>query len=170
MRTKFENYQNTKPISNLIFHPLGILGVSLAAGGLFVLYVAYRTDGIVQSWLIFYFMPVGVVFVSFILDRIKELGQISVQWLGLDLIVVLLSLARAVTYIPFYSGHALFLAYALLSSQLKVVKILAAIVLLQVAYLKLIRWSDWVTLFVGVLVGSLTGYYRTIRINQKLRQ
>ena len=160
--------KSDKSISTVIFHPLGILGVSLGTGALFALLVIYRTDGIVQSWLIFYLMPVGVVFVSFILDRLKDLGRISVQWLFLDLLIVLLSLARAVTYIPFYSGHALFLSYTLLSSRIKIVKFLALMGLLQVIYLKLFRWDDWNTLFVGMLIGSLAGYIRTSKINQKL--
>jgi hypothetical protein len=162
-----DQHNSLKPIGRVIFHPLGILGVSLGAGALFALYVISRTDGFVRSWLIWYFMPVGVVFVSFILERLKELGHTSVQGLILDLIVVLLSIARAVTSIPFYSGHALFLSYALLSARLRVVKLLALVVLLQVMYLKLFRWDDWVTLICGLLVGSLAGYYRKVRINQK---
>ena len=93
-----------------------------------------------------------------------------VQWLILDLIVVLLSLARAITYIPYFSGHALFLSYTLLSARLRVVKILALIVLLQVVYLKLFKWNDWVTLLGGLLVGIAAGYFRKIWIDQKLQE
>ena len=167
-KTNLDQHQSITSIRRAIFHPLGILGLSLGAGALFALTVICKTDGFVRSWLIWYIMPVGVVFVAFILERLKELGHTSVQCLILDLIVVLLSLARVVTYIPFYSGHAMFLSYTLLSARLRVVKILATVVLLQVVYLKLIKWDDWITLIIGVLVGSLAGYYRISRINQKL--
>ena len=167
-KTNLDQHQSVISIKKVIFHPLGILGLSLGTGALFTLYVIYKTDGIVLSWLIWYIMPVGVVFTAFILDRVKELGHTPVQYLFLDLIVVLLSLARVVTYIPFYSGHAIFLSYTLLSARLRMVKILAMAVLLQVVYLKLVRWNDWVTLVMGVLAGSLAGYYRISKINQEL--
>jgi hypothetical protein len=154
-------------IGNVVCHPLGILGVSLGAGAIFALFVMLRTDGFVRSWLIYYFLPVGVVFVSFILDRVKELRKTSILGLFLDLLIVLLSLARAVTSIPFYSGHALFLTYTLLSARLRVVKILSLVVLLQVMYLKLIKWDDWVTLLSGLVVGILAGTLRMTKINQK---
>ena len=163
-----DHNQTVISIRKAIFHPVGILGLSLGAGALFTLYVIYRTDGFVQSWLIWYLMPVGVVFVAFILDRLKELEHASVQWLIMDLFVVLLSLARAVTPIPFYSGHALFLSYALLTARSLVVKILSMGVFLQVVYLKLVKWDDWVTLTVGILVGSLAGYYRIRRSNKTM--
>jgi hypothetical protein len=162
-----DQHQNSTSIRSVIFHPLSVLGLSLGAGALFGLYVFFKTDGFVRSWLIWYIMPVGIVFAAFILDRLKELGHTSIQSLIIDLVVVLLSLARVVTHIPYYSGHALFLIYTLLSAKLRVVKILAMIVLLQVVYLKLVKWNDWVTLIVGAIVGILAGYYRISRTIRK---
>jgi hypothetical protein len=130
----------------------------LAAGLIFALFVILRSQGILRSYLLWYFSPVGVVFAAFILDRIKVLGQTSVVQLVLDLGVTLLSLARALTFIPLISGHALFLSYTLLSTRLRVVQLLAAVVLLEVVYLKLYLWDDPVTLLGGTLVGGLAAF------------
>ena len=62
------------------------------------------------------------------------------QWL-IDLVVIALSLIRALVPLPLVSGHALFLSYALLTVPSVVVRTSAALVLLEVIYLKIFIWQ-----------------------------
>lgn len=113
-----------------------------------------RFDGEMRLFLLFYFMPVGVPFVAYVLDRAERFRTVRlIQW-AIDLSVLVLSLARAVAAVPLISGHALFTIYALLSTRSWVARGTAAVVLLQVSYLKLFVWHD-ITWLGGIMLGSI---------------
>lgn len=97
-------------------------------------------------------VPISAPFAAFLLDRAARLRQgTAVQW-AIDAGVVALGFARALYEVPFISGHALFLTYALLTVRSNLAKAIALVVLAQVIYLKLFAWHDN-TLFGGIGLG-----------------
>ena len=140
-------------IKTFIFRPLFVLTSALGFAGLFALVIILHYHGLRQHFLLYYFLPVSVPFVAFAFDRAARWRQIQlVQWL-IEGPIVLLALSRAFVAVPLVSGHALFLAYALLSSRSWVAR-LTALVMLQVAYLKIFVWAD-PTLIGGIILGML---------------
>jgi hypothetical protein len=67
------------------------------------------------------------------------------------------SFLRAILPIPFISGHALFLTYALLTTQTRLARWTAIIILIQVAAIKIFVWHD-PTLLGGITVGILAAW------------
>ncbi len=159
-------------IKNGIFHPFMVIGASFAAALSFALLVTLRFEGDTRYFYLYYFLPVGIPFVAYLFDRYAIwMGR---NWVckGIDVIVMALSLARAVIAIPLISGHALFLTYAILSARTWVTRTLALIVMFQVAYLKLFIWHD-TTFWGGIIFGAIAGlcfqyaYKLTIRVRTK---
>jgi hypothetical protein len=68
--------------------------------------------------------------------------------------VLIVSLMRIFIAVPFISGHALLLTYIALSTQSLLARFTAALVLLEVFYIKIFLWSDF-TFFGGALLGVL---------------
>jgi hypothetical protein len=143
---------NTSTRRQLIFHPATVLLVSLSAAGLFALFVSLLFDGDFRWFLLYYFMPVGIPFVAFLFDRAEGHATASRGARAMDWIVLLPALARAFVRLPLISGHALFLTYCLLTSRSKVARASAALVLLQVAYLKIFVTHD--TALIGGIIGG----------------
>jgi hypothetical protein len=146
-----------------IFHPATVLVASILAAGIFAVFIRLLFDGDLRWFLLYYFVPIGIPFVAFLFDRVEQYGSISlVSWL-IDLAVLLPALARAFVRLPLISGHALFLVYCLLTSRSNIARITAALVLLQVAYLKIFVTHD-TALVGGVIVGCLAALlYRRVR-------
>jgi hypothetical protein len=71
--------------------------------------------------------------------------------------VIAVALLRGLGLIPFVSGHAMFLAYALWTSRAPLVRWTALAVLAQVAYVK--GFGADQTLWWGLLAGSLAGSF-----------
>lgn len=138
-----------------IFHPLIVLGLSLSAAALYALYATLRFPGGSLWGQYFYVTPIVVPFVSFLFDRAARLGRINAIRLIVDGLVVGTAMWRAVGHVPYVSGHALFLTYALLSARTRVARATSAIVMLQVIYLKYVVWGDWITPTSGIVLGSL---------------
>ena len=115
----------------------------------YALFITLTFDGSMRRFLLYYFVPVSVPFVAFILDRLQPQPKPQIK---IDLPVVLLALTRAIYPLPFISGHALFLTYALFSSRMVVTRLAAFCVFLQVAYLKVFAWQD-TTILGGVALG-----------------
>lgn len=139
--------------------PWVILALSLGTALVFVALVIFDLElsksGGRHSFFLFYIAPIGAAFVAFLLDRVVRAqaeGVLRVRgalpWLT-DLVVIAFSLARTLYEVPFISGHALFLTYALLTVRSRVARALAGLVLAQVVYLKLFAWQD-PTLYGGV--------------------
>ncbi len=78
------------------------------------------------------------------------------QWL-FDLPVVALALSRALAPVPFVSGHALFLTYALLTLRLRIAWWISACVFAEVVYIKVFVLHD-PTLIGGIVIGALAAW------------
>lgn len=102
-----------------------------------------------------YVVPIVVPFVAFLFDRGNRWFQLNYLHYVIDLIVAGTAMGRAAGVVPYISGHTLFLTHALLSSRSNVVRITAALVLIQAIYLKYFVWHDWITSTVGILLGIL---------------
>ena len=147
----------------LIFHPATVLVVSVLAAAIFAGFVSLLFQGDLRWFLLYYFTPIGIPFVVFLFERAEHSALTSKAAWGIDLLVLIPALTRAFVPLPFVSGHALFLTYCLLTSQSKLARITAALVLLQVAYLKILVTHD-TALIGGILVGLLAALlYSQIR-------
>jgi len=143
-------------IREKILHPFSVLGISLFAALVFAGWAVARYDGDRQFFMLYYVTPMGIPFVAFLLDRAEQFqDRRAVHWL-IDLLVVGLSLARALYPLPIISGHALFLMYAILTTRSWPARVTAVLIFLQVMYLKIFSWHD-PTLFGGMLFGALFG-------------
>lgn len=150
-----------------LFRPVTVLLVSIVAAAIFALFVTLVFDGELRLYLLYYFTPIGIPFVAFLFDRAEHYAQASLVAWTVDLIVLILALARVLFPVPLVSGHALFLFYCLLTVQSKVARITAVLVLLQVAYLKMFVTHD-IALFGGLVVGWLAAVlYRQLPPRQQ---
>ncbi len=144
------------PPRHSVFHPAVVLTSSLLGAGLYALYATLRfpADKIPGQYL--YVVPIVVPFVAFLFDRAERFRRSPLLRIIVDVLVVGTSVWRAVGHVPFVSGHALFLTYALLSSRSRPAQVTAAAVMLEVIYLKYFVWHDWVTPTTGMLLGAAT--------------
>lgn len=146
----------------LIFHPFTVLVVSILAAAIFALFIILLFEGDLRWFLLYYFVPVGIPFVAFLFDRAGGYALASAASWIVDLVVLIPALSRAFVRLPLLSGHALFLVYSLLTSRSSVVRLSAALVLLQVAYLKIFVTHD-TALIGGIIAGSLAALiYRQV--------
>ena len=137
-----------------IFHPVSVLVVSILAAAIFALFIMLLFEGDFRWFLLYYFVPIGIPFVAFLFDRAEGYALASAAAWVVDLVVLIPALARAFVRLPLLSGHALFLVYSLWTSRTKVARLSAALVLLQVAYLKIFVTHD-TALVGGIIVGCL---------------
>jgi hypothetical protein len=137
------------PLRAYIFHPVTVLAVALVSAAIFALVSYAAFDGDLRDLLVYYFAPIGVPFVAFLFDRAERWPD--APWL-IDIPLVIVSFARALVPIPFISGHALFLSYAILTTRTRVARWTAIVVLIQVAYMKIFVWHD-ATLLGGIALG-----------------
>ena len=148
------------PRRSIIFHPLTVLLFSLMGASLYAFYATLRFPGDKLSGIYFYVVPIVIPFVAFLFDRAERFRQSNHIQLALDVLIVGTAIWRVIGHVPFISGHALFLTYALFSSRSRVAQITAAIVMLQVIYLKYIVWHDWITPTSGIVLGMLAALIR----------
>ncbi len=150
-----------------LFHPITVLTTAAVATAVFALLVYIIFDGDRRPYVLYYSAPIGIPFVCFIFDRAERYKTIPKALWIVDVAVLIIALTRALVPIPLISGHAIFLSYALLTSYTKVTRITAALIMLQVAYLKIFLWHD-VTILGGVILGSLAAVaYRRLRLTSK---
>ena len=107
-----------------------------------------------QQLLYWYQAPVGFVFVLFVWDRWQHRNSIPFRgrWL-IDLLVILISISRTITWFLPLSGHALFLTYAIGTSINLFIRVLAGCVLLEAIAIKHFWLQDDITPWVGMSVG-----------------
>lgn len=148
------NLPKADPISGASLRPLHVLAASLAVMLFYGLYVLLTQQGGERFFHLYYFAPMAAPFTAFLLDRLERRAQGSALLYALDLLVLAVSIARAFQPVPFVSGHALFLAYALLTVRMPAARALAALVMMQVVYLKLFVWHD-ATFWGGVAAALL---------------
>jgi hypothetical protein len=170
LRRRLANLEKTALRLDEIFQPaVGFLAACLATIGFALACIVYLR-GDEQYWYLSYIVPIGFPFVGFVFDRMDRFfseprgGWKQTSVYITDLAVVILATARAFTPIPFISGHALFLTYALLTVKSRWVRIPAAVVLLQVIYFKVFMWSDMTVvggIGLGLAAAGLAKYLHT---------
>lgn len=139
------------------YHPGVVLAAAAIAALVTAAIVMLLFEGELEWFLLYYFVPIGVPFVAFLFDRAERRATLMRgQWL-VDVPLVALALTRAVVPVPLISGHALFLAYAMLTTRSRVARWTAAAILLQVAYIKIVLWHD-PTVFGGALLGAAAAW------------
>lgn len=134
-----------------LYHPVVALIASILAAALFALGIILTFRGPERQFFLYYFVPIGVPFVAFLFDRAARRKALLIRHWALDVAVLSLSFTRAFVLVPLYSGHALFLTFALLTTRSWVVRGSALLVLMQVAYLKF-TWRD-ATFLGGLALG-----------------
>ena len=139
--------------NNLAFHPLSVSIVSVFCVVAYAVWMRWRFPGgdLTQHYI--YVLPIIVPFVSFLFDRGRVFRQIT--WLQgtIEVLVVAISILRMLGYLPIVSGHALFLSYAIAAPVSKLTRLTAALVMIQVIYLKVFVWHDFITPVAGTLLG-----------------
>jgi len=144
--------------NKLLFHPLFVL-ICAALGILtYVAWMRWRFPGGNLANNFMYVLPIIVPFVAFIFDRAKYFPD--AVWLEsiVDCAVVITSIMRIMGDVPLVSGHALFLTYAIVRPGSWVTRVTAALVMIQVIYLKFFLWHDWVTPITGITLGLLAAF------------
>jgi len=151
-----------------LFHPITVLAIGLFATAAVLVFWRAAFGGWSKIWL-FYHVPLIIPFTAFCADRVeRRIKTPPVGW-AWDGGVITLAILRAVVLIPGYSGHALFLAYSLFSSQSWVARMTAGLVLVEVAYLKIFVWQDK-TIIGGILLAfAASGIFRWLSNRQKIR-
>lgn len=150
----------TRPVSlnnrPIYFHPLFVFATALFLAMAFVFWTLAFLPRASLSHVLFYYTPIGIPFVAFLFDRAERRSKGDFTWLrfDIDLLVILIALARTIVHIPWISGHALFLTYALITGRSPILRVTAAIVFIQVAYLKIFVWHD-ISVLGGFALGCL---------------
>jgi hypothetical protein len=139
----------------LIFHPLVVVTCSIAAGAACAAWITWRRSGSDLEAQYVYVVPIIVAFMAFLSDRAEHGHRFSRAGVAIDLAVVGTAILRVVTRLPFISGHALFLSYAMLGPSTLVTRITASVVLGEVIYLKYFVWHDPITSTVGIVLGTI---------------
>jgi len=146
-----------------------VLTLSLGGAALYSAWIIWRFGGVNLESQFLYVVPIVVPFVSFLLDRVERIQQWKVVGLAIDLLVVGAAMMRVVSHLPYVSGHTLFLTYAILSPASRVTRITAALVMIEVIYLKYFVWHDPVTSSIGILLGTIAALIAQ-RLGKRERQ
>ena len=140
---------------------LRFLFVLLGAALVIMTYIAWmrwRHPGGDLSNNFFYVLPIIVPFVAFVFDRLEQRRAASLIELMIDCAVVGTAMMRVIGDVPFVSGHALFLTYAIARPGSWLTKVTAGLVMMQVIYLKCFVWHDLITPSTGIALGLLAGW------------
>lgn len=142
-------------LRRFIFHPLAVLLFSFISASVYTVYAALRISGDQLTGHLSYVVPIVIPFIAFLFDRAETFRRARVIQFVVDALVIGTAAGRVVGNVPYVSGHTLFLTYCLLSARSRVARVTAAIVLLQVIYLKYFVWHDWITSTSGIVLGAL---------------
>ena len=169
--TRLQNAQSRAIRWDWLFQPLTVLaaslGVTLAFAGWIIIDNDLSGGQGRHGFYLYYMVPLAAPLTAFAMDRASRLFQPRPQQWLVDLGVIGLGLVRALFIIQGISGHALFLAYALLTCRMRVAKALALAVLVQVAYLKILVWND-LTLLGGIAAaGAAAGLYYMLELQYR---
>jgi hypothetical protein len=139
----------------LLCHPIFVLIASLCGAVAYAAWVKYRFTGEALTSQFIYVVPIVVPFVAFLFDRLEE---INLPVALIDAIVVITAIMRVIGDVPYVSGHALFLTYAILRPGSLVTRITAGLVMVEVIYLKYFVWHDLITPTTGIVLASLAAF------------
>ena len=123
----------------------------------YVIWMRWRFPGGDLSHNFLYVLPIIVPFVAFVFDRAKHFPHARLIELAVDSAVVITAIMRMMGDVPFVSGHALFLTYAIARPGTRLTQITSAIVMIQVIYLKIFVWHDPISPVTGITLGLLAG-------------
>lgn len=157
-----------KRYSTFIFSTWGNWLIILGATLLFTLYVLTVSSGERQFFLFYYYLPIGVPFVAYLLDRAKRYREFYWWNWTLEIPLIVVAFLRSQMPVPLVSGHALFLSYALLSTRSNVARLTAFLVLLEVIVLKIWAWTD-PSLIGGILVGMTVALIQNRLLEKRKR-
>jgi hypothetical protein len=145
-----------QPLSHALFHPLLVIAISGIVTLIFVITMLLlpRFAGEGRFYLFYYHAPIAFAFVTYLFDRAKQWRAIQPRRWAIEASVVGLALSRTLVLVPFISGHALFLTYFILTASSRFARWVAALVMLDVIYVKLVFVQD-LTLLGGAAVGLL---------------
>jgi hypothetical protein len=144
--------------SEILFHPASVSVFALLGVLGYAAWMRWRFPGGDLSNHYFYVLPIIVPFVAFLFSRAQRFRDATVLELSIDTLVVVTALMRMIGHVPFISGHALFLAYAIARPVSRLTRITAALVMLQVIYLKFFIWHDLVTPVTGIILGVIAAF------------
>jgi hypothetical protein len=149
-------------VRSLAANPLLVLSIG-AVAALVVSYISVRYLRY-DAWTLFYNIPVGVAFLVFCFDRLHVLGRqrfIAYALDALDALLLMAAITRMFVLVPFYSGHTLFLVYFLLTAQLRLARLVAFAVLVQVVIVKIMLTDG--TLIGGAMLAAAAAFvYRVL--------
>ena len=154
MRVLKDPRPKTQVLSLLIFHPIVVLVLAIGAALVYAAWITWRFRGDNVGNQLIYVVPIVVPFVAFLLDRASRIGFWRVAIFVIDFVVVGTSLMRVIGNVPYVSGHSFFLTYAILGPGSWITRITAALVMVEVIYLKYFVWHDFVTSSTGILLGT----------------
>ena len=143
-----------------------MLVISLVGALLYALYATWQFTGDKLFNQYYYVVPIVVPFIAFLFDRAARFHQRKSLQLLVDALVVITAMWRVIGDVPYVSGHALFLTYVLLSNRSRIAFVTAAMVMIEVIYLKYFVWHDFITPTTGIMIGSLAALLSS-RFNQK---
>ena len=146
---------NSLSIQSLIFQPIFVLLVSVLAALFYALFATLKFSGDKLINQYYYVTPIVIPFVIFLIERAKNFQQESTITKLIDAIVIVTAMWRVIGDVPYISGHALFLTYAILSAYTYLGRITAIIIMIEVVYLKVFIWNDWLSLTSGILLGVI---------------
>lgn len=138
----------TSPLTTTV---LAVVGAFCYAG-----WATWRFSGDARASQYLYVVPIVAPFVAFVVDRISSFRKAGLVEMIVDVPVVGTAMMRVIGDVPYVSGHALFLSYALLRPGSSVVtRIMAGLVLVEVLYLKFFAWHDPITPVTGTCLGGV---------------
>jgi hypothetical protein len=139
------------------------IGISLVAAALFGLAASpmRNFNGAGRFILIAYHLPIGFAFSMFVLTESANFIRERLVRHAVTLLVTAASLLRAFIEVPFYSGHAFFVTYMLLVTESRAARIVAAVVLIDVFYVKVFMLHDptiWGGIILGLAAFAIVGW------------
>ncbi len=155
-----------------MFRPPIVLLCSLAGAALVGVWLlrhsSVRASILDPSGPFWYFVPLMVPMIAFMLERVEHAREANFFQHGIDFLVFSLAVGRVVGDVPYISGHTLLLSYALLCSKSKIVRISALLVLAQTLYLKYFVWHDFVTSNAGIVLACALALLVSLLPKQQL--
>jgi hypothetical protein len=105
-----------------------------------------------------YNVPIAVPFAAFFLERYRDRAIRPRAGFAIDALVLVLALARVfIPPFPYASGHTLFTAYAAATADRWPLRASAALVLIEVAVIKLFFTGGWVSFVAGLVLAAILG-------------
>jgi hypothetical protein len=97
--------------------PVVVFGLALLGSAVWALWSTLRFSGEKRNLSYIYYVPIVAPFVAFLLERLADRSAALKKLFLLDAIVTILAMWRVIGDVPFISGHALFLTYAVATAR-----------------------------------------------------